>query len=165
MTTTSTTTTTTEDAFVTLTNVNGVPAGTKLTRVNSPFYVVGNTLYSESEVQALPEFFGKENAEVVPMLDVSEVVDTEAYDKLMNAVLNQKAIAAGDRYFFYLVGEKRWGKADMEKTSTDIGRLMAGFVLPITTTSKSKKNRLTTLNKVYDLGLDADEIADIAISE
>ena len=97
-----------------------------------------------------------------PAFNASAVLNDEVYNKLLDAVAEQKAIADGQQYFFYHVGEKRWAKATMERTSSDLGRLMSGFALPITTTTKSKRNRLAKLNAVFGLGLTDAEVSAIA---
>ena len=100
--------------------------------------------------------------DVPPSYNLEAIFDSQTFHKLLDAAENQKAIAEGDQYFFYSTKEKRWAKAKMERTSSDIGRLVAGFALPITTTNRSKYNRLVKLNDVYGLGLSKEEIHSIS---
>lgn len=170
--------------YETVVAIGSVPAGTKLAKTNNGYYVLANTIvFNETEVlntalfkkvldvsesaieeieQAIAESEAVGTIDEEPTFNIANVIDSEAGNKLDTAVANQKAIADGEKYFFYHVGEKRWAKATMERTSSDLGRLRAGFALPITTTVNSKLNRLTTLNVAYGLGLEKEEIKEIA---
>lgn len=171
--------------YVTATDISGIPAGTRAVKTANGGYVVAyngtvlaltaneveNSSLFRKEIQCLTAVSVTVEDEPVapideePSFNVGAILVSEAFEKIVEAVADQKAIGEGERYFFYHVGEKRYAKATMERTSSDIGRLVAGFALPITTTAKSKKNRLKKLNAAYGLGLTSEEIVAIANAE
>lgn len=166
--------------IVSAVSISGIPAGTAVqySVIGTPYLASCGTVVTLTAADLQSSLFRTQCGAVVqaveavaapaapvdetPAFNASAVLDSEEFEKVLAGVRSQKAIADGDRYFFYHVGEKRYAKATMERTSSDLGRLLAGFALPITTTVASKKNRLTNLNKAFGLGLTADEISDIA---
>ncbi len=83
--------------------------------------------------------------------------DCEAFAKLVDAI-EKTEVTEGDKYSFYQVSDNTWRRATFEKTATDIGRLMGGFIISYPTNANQKFNRLTKLNEVYGLGLSKEQI-------
>ena len=106
--------------------------------------------------------FCKEDENVSVIKEVAiQPVNGEAFFKVLDA--SQKDIADekfvyDEQYLFYQISDNTWRKAKMERTSSDIGRLISGFTLSVDATPKQKFNRLTNLNNAYGLGLTVDQI-------
>ena len=173
----------TATAYVSKVSIGGIPAGTEVSYSanGKPFIAApfGNVvILSETDLASELLFEKKEpvcacdQAKVAeepqspidetPAFNVGAVLDSEAFGKIQSGIRGQAAIADGEKYFFYLASEKRWAKATMERTSSDLGRLMSGFAIPLNATVKRKRNRLNNLNSAYGLGLTSEEINDIA---
>lgn len=151
---------TTVTLFRTVSSLLSVPLGTVIEpTTDETIYCISRSgaRVSKSFLLANPGFFQSYEVVVKPtttdltILRILPDAEGTTAEKLLAAIEDQKAIHFGDACFMYSIDSRKW--VEKEFAAHLQSKLLTGFILPITTTVKSKKNRLAKLNEYFNLEL------------